>query len=444
MAALRPTEKQVGSMKFEEPKNKSYAAAVVRVPATLPLAGLDRLVGVPVLGHQALTQKDGAAVSDLKIVFTAETQLSHEYCKANNLYRDATLNADIREVGYIETNRRIKALKLRGHRSDALLMPLESLAYTGIDPADLREGDVFDVANGQAICCKYEVAKKHAQNPAKSKVERAFRRVDTKIFPEHLSTSQYHREKHLLRDGIEIVVTQKLHGTSLRVGRVPCLRQKGRIERLVNRWIKTPDYEYDVVYGSRKVIKDVNNPNQDHWYASDIWSEYGSKIADLIPEGWIVYGELIGWTPDGAPLQKNYTYNAPKGECELYVYRVATINAQGTLADLPWDAVKTFCLERGLKWTPELARIPSWGDPELNFDGALEDWYMDKRYFDSREHFTEEPVPLSDGKTVDEGVCLRQEGHGLVPLLLKAKAPKFLQHETKLLDEEILDIESAA
>ncbi|AAN12804.1 RNA ligase [Mycobacterium phage Omega] len=446
-------------MKFDPPANSNYACTVVKIPATITLSGLDNLVGVPVLGHQALTQKDKQA-GELALAFTAETQLSEEYAAYNNLFRDSSLNRDQAEKGYLEANRRIRALKLRGHRSDALLMPLESIAYTGVDVSQLQEGDVFDAVNGHEICRKYTLPVKR-QPQAKSKVEKAFKRVDTKLFPEHISTDQFHRNQHLLRPGREIVITQKLHGTSIRVGRVPCLRQKGRLERFLNRWLPTPDYTYDAVFGSRKVIKDVNNPNQNHYYQSDIWTDYGKKIADLIPEGYIVYGELIGWTPvkdgmqfDTSPIQKNYTYNLPEGQAELYVYRVATINTQGTLADLPWDAVKEFCLARGLKWTPEMGRV-SFGPQTLWSAEDIEQYVnelMDMRYADYYDEVVakdeelaaifERPIPLSDKKTVDEGVVLRQEG--IVPVLLKAKAPAFLLHETKLLDAEEQDIESAA
>lgn len=457
-------------MKLDPPVNKNYAAQVVKVPALVDLLGLDNLVGVPVLGHQALTQKSGAAVGDLKVAFTAETQVSHEYAAANSLYRDAELNADPTEKGYLERNRRIKALKLRSHRSDALLMPLDSLVFV-LKPGEnlfLNEGDTFDTLNGVAICNKYEVARKHNHNPAKSKVEKAFKRVDKLLFPEHLETDAYWRSKHVLRPGREVVVTQKLHGTSLRVGRVPCLREKGRVERFINRWLPTADHVYDAVFGSRKVIKDVNNPNQDHYYDSDIWTEYGKTIADLIPEGYIVYGELIGWIPAGhgnlrhpglnnrvfmetlpakkqsvasAPLQKNYTYDLPPGECALYVYRVATINAQGTLADLSWDGVKQFCLERGLKWAPELARL-NLGMVDEWLEAATDAVFHDDWSIGDSDTFVEEPVRLSDGKTVDEGVCLRQEG--LVPTILKAKSGVFLRHESAILDTDEPDIESAA
>lgn len=447
-------------MKLDLPKNNNYAAVVVRVNTLVTLEGLDNLVGAPILGHQALTQRDGTSVGDLKVVFTAETQLSEDYCAINNLYRDETLNKDPAEKGYLERNRRVRALKLRGHISNALLMPLSSLAYTGIDVAQLKEGDTFDNLNGHDICCKYEIPVRRSGSHAKPKIEKAFKRVDRKLFPEHLETDAYWRNKAALKPGREVVITQKLHGTSLRVGRVPCAREKGFIERLFNRFFKTPDFEYDVVFGSRKVIKDVNNPNQQHFYDNDIWTEYGKTIADVIPEGYIAYGELIGWTKnsDGEdiPIQKNYTYHLSPGQAELYVYRVATINSQGTLADLSWDGVKEFCAERGLKWVPELERLAVFRESEIDEDEeptvAIDDfldYVLNERFADiNPDHmwddwsgWSEQPLQLSDKKTVDEGVCIRQEG--IVPVLLKAKSSVFLEHETKLLDGGVVDIETA-
>ena len=426
-------------MQLEAPRNANYAATIFRVPATLKLDGLDNLVAVPVFGYQALTQKD-RQVGDLVVAFTAETQLSEEFASANNLYRDTSLNVDPEEVGYLEPKARIKAIKLRGHRSDALLMPLESLEYTEIDITDLQEGDTFDTLNGIEICRKYVLPVKGAAlTPGKTKLEKAFSRVDEKIFPLHIDTDQYGKNKHLLTAGREVVITQKLHGTSIRVGNVPVLRTKGFWERLANKvGIQTPTHEFDMVYGSRKVTKDANNPNQNHYYGEDIWTLHGKNLDGLIPEGFLVYGELIGWTPDGSPIQKNYTYDVPKGEAHLYVYRVARVDVNGNLTDLSWDAVREFAAARGLKVVPEL-----WRSQPDEVDSDVE-MLLNERFAELVDAVGgEDPmVPLSHSKTVDEGVVIRQEG--IVPVVLKAKAGRFLEHETKLLDAEEVDLESAA
>jgi hypothetical protein len=106
--------------------NSNYCATVIKIEQTIPLVGCDNVVGVPIFGFQAITSKD-IDLSQLYLVFTSETQLSDDYCKSNNLYRKSELNADTSKTGYIEENRRIKAMKFRGHTSSALIMPLASL-----------------------------------------------------------------------------------------------------------------------------------------------------------------------------------------------------------------------------------------------------------------------------------------------------------------------------
>lgn len=427
-------------MTLEIKGTKNYAATIVRIEGTKPLEGLDNLVGVNVFGSQILTQKNEVKPGDLRIYFPAETRLSPEYLKNNNLYSDASLNADPTVKGYIEKNGRVKAIKLRGHRSDALLMPLSSIDHP------FSEGDTFDTVNGVEVCRKYVIPVKESGQP-KSKVEKAFKRVTTKVFPEHIETDNFWRNKHKLDPKREVVITQKLHGTSIRVGKVPVLRQPGLIEKAFNLLgkpfgLSTPNYKHEVVCGSRKVIKDVTNPNSQHYYGTDIWSQYGVRIGHLIPDGFVVYGELIGWTPDGKPIQKNYTYDVPVNQAELYVYRVARVDVNGCMTDLSWDAVREWSAERGLKHVPELYRLIEEDD---QVGDSLEDHVndlMDIRYAEAGEwnYHVDPLVPLSNPNTVDEGVCVRQEG--IVPTILKAKSPVFLQHETKLLDKGEADLES--
>jgi|SRR5665647_1695819 len=161
----------------------------------------------------------------------------------------------------------------------------------------------------------------------------------------------------------------------------------------------------------------------------DLWTREGEKYAHLIPKNVVLYGELIGWVGENSPIQGNYTYNVPNGDCHLYVYRVAVVTADGGLYDLSWEGVKQFCTERGLNHVVEL-----WSGQHSEF--IPEEW-IDRRFYPEYP----QSVALSDTKTVDEGVVIRWDG--LVPTVLKAKSPIFLGHETALLDKEVVDIESA-
>ncbi len=417
-------------MNFETPKNKNYAAVVVKIKTIVPLDNCDNVVATPLFGFQAVVGKN-TQVGDMGIVFPAETRLSENYCAFNNLYRHAENNADQTQKGYLEENRRVKAVKFRGHQSDCLFMPLSSLEWTGVKTKDFKEGDEFDVLNGQPICEKYE--RPIVQGRAQQVQKKAFKRVTTKQLPEHYDNENYFRNQDFIPNTTEIIVTQKLHGTSIRIGHTIVLRQPRFIDRLARfMGVAIKESEFDYVYGSRKVIKDVNNPNQQHYYETDVWSNEGKKLMGLLPQNYIVYGELVGYTETGAPIQKNYTYQNEPGTCTLYVYRVAIVNAEGVIYDLSWDHLREFCKQRGLQHVKEL-----WRGPKDMFNPA--DW-IDKRFADMGLNLVDAPVKLDEKSPVDEGVCIRIDT--IVPTIYKAKSPIFLQHETDLIDQGAEDLEA--
>jgi hypothetical protein len=442
-------------MKYDTIKNPNYVATIIRVPALEDLEGLDNLRALKVFGMQALVGRD-VQVGDVGVLFSTEVQLSEDFAKNNNLHRHSNLNVDPTKTGYLEDNRRVKAIKLRGHRSDSLFMGLEAFEYLGIKPSDFTVGDTFDSINGHEILRKYVVKEPSVNKGPVAKI----RRVDLKVFPLHVDSENYWRNEHKIPQNAPIVVTQKLHGTSVRYGTVPVLREKPWYERLINKLgIPTQDHEYKFVVGSRMVVKsidyDAESAGKEHFYAEDLWSRWAKdhKLDELIPDGYLVYGELVGWTPDGAPIQKGYTYDVPEpvkvapgvvsNYAELYVYRVATVTPSGVVTDLSWPAVKAFVHGIGLKTVPELfTRL------HKDFDA---DALMDKNYYaqlgwatlvyGENPHLYDVPVPLSDAKTVDEGVCVRYDGPNGI-YILKAKSPIFLGHESRMLDEGGADLEA--
>lgn len=413
-------------MKFEAPKNSAYCATVVRIKKIIPLDRCDNVVGVPFFGFQSIVSKDHQE-GEMGIVFPAETQLSDVYCKLNNLYRHADLNIDKGVKGYIDDNCRIRAQKFRGHTSNCLFMPLSSLSQiVGTDYNDLKEGDEFDTLNGIEICRKYVIYT--AAHKAAQKQERKKSRVDQLHMPEHFSTDQFYKVCDTINPETFVTVTQKLHGTSIRIGNTYVTRKMSLRDKIAKALgVVVKEYEHDYVFGSRKVIKDANNPDQMHFYESDVWSQEGAKLVGILPENYLVYAELIGTLAGGKEIQKDYTYGFDTPQ--LYVYRVAVINSHGQTTDLSWNQVKEFCEKSGLKYVPEL------------WSGKLKDFkiddFKDKRYFEEGYKC----VPLKKDGIVDEGVVLRVEG--LTPYLMKAKSPLFFEHETKMLDTGEEDVESS-
>ena len=434
-------------MTLEIKSSENYAAQIVRVGEVLKLPNSDRLYGVNVFGNLAVvdeswTERGG----ELAVFFPVESQLSEGFAWHANLHRHSDLNQNPREVGYLEDNRRIRALKLRGNVSKALLLPLSVIEkYT--DYPNFTEGDRFDTVNGLEISRKYVIKEPQVFDRQGKKIKQAFKRVDSTLLPEHIETDQWLRNEQVVDDDEILIVTQKLHGTSARFANTIVRRQLSWWERaLVRVGVKIRDTEYDTVAGSRKSIKDPHNPAQKHFYGEggDLWTDYLGRVESSIPKGYVIYGEIVGWTDNGSPIQKGHTYGEPEGERTLYVYRVATVNPDGEIHDLSWDQVRQFAAQRGLKTVPEL-----WRGFKRDFEL---DVFVEK---DFHAHwltgqvtgfslYADEPVALSKGGTgKDEGIAIRVENGGAIPLLFKYKNDSHYLYETAQLDAGELDLESA-
>ncbi len=424
--------------------SRNYSATVIRVPKVRKAENSDRLYIIDVMGMTAIVDDSWIArEGELALLFPAEVQLEPGYMKANNLYRDKELNDDTTQSGYIDTNRRVRAMKLRGNISNGLVMPLHSLYQ--IEHSALHEGDVFDTINGYTVCRKYVVPVKEGNaTRAQKQLAKAFKRVDDVYLPQHFETGQWLREEHTVKPDEELIITQKLHGTSCRIANTIVKRELKWHERLAQKLgIKVAEHGYDLVGGSRKVIKDPNNPNQKHHYKFDIWSDALKMYGDRLPKNIVVYGELVGFVPGGGPIQQGHTYDEVPDDYHLYVYRVAIITEDGGLYDLSWDAVRDFCQRHGFDHVPELDRMPKTVFDVMDFNEV--NFYevdQEHRAVKGEQLYTDQPVPLSEGGTgADEGIAIRVE-RGLTPEIYKYKNKSFYLFESQELDTGEADLES--
>ena len=59
--------------------------------------------------------------------------------------------------------------------------------------------------------------------------------MDNTFLPEHFDTGQWLREEHTVEPHEELIITQKLHGSSVRLGHTRVLRKLSWFERLLIR-----------------------------------------------------------------------------------------------------------------------------------------------------------------------------------------------------------------
>ena len=131
-----------------------YCGYVTTLKNVRPHPNADRMKLADCFGNTVCVGLD-AAEGEIVIYFPTDGQLSVEFCAQHDLVRRKDENGNP-AGGYLDPDKRnIKAIKLRGEKSDGLTMPLESLAYTGIDISTLTIGTQITVVNGHEICQKY-------------------------------------------------------------------------------------------------------------------------------------------------------------------------------------------------------------------------------------------------------------------------------------------------
>ena len=132
----------------------AYFGYITTLKNVRPHPNADRMKLADCFGNTVCVGID-AAEGEIGIYFPTDGQLSVEYCEHNNLVRKKDENGN-NVGGYLDPDKRnIRAIKLRGEKSDGIFMPLSSVAYTGINLDDLNVGDRIDMLNGHEICKKY-------------------------------------------------------------------------------------------------------------------------------------------------------------------------------------------------------------------------------------------------------------------------------------------------
>lgn len=408
----------------------NYKCTIVKIDNLHKHPNADKLQLSQIFGNTVIVGLD-VRIGDLGLFFMPESKIGSEFLKANNLYRDSLLNTDNTQKGLFESNGRVRSMKLRGVISCGYWCELDYLSKT-VSNYNVAVGDSFNEYSGVEISTKYIPYVKVNPNTNMQSRKKHDRFIKDQ-FKEHFETEHLFKNLDRIQPDDQLVITFKLHGTSARAGNVLVKRKLSLLEKTLRFFgTKIQDTEYSCLYGSRKVIKDVNNKDQQHWYDSDLWTSVGkSNFEGKLHKGESVYYEIIGYVPGTQTMiQKGFPYGCKEGQCEIYVYRITNTNSDGVSVDLFWEALKERCIELGVKYVPEADNgilMSSFGDTKEEILNIFKEVYLEK---DS----------VLDSNTVEEGICVRVEK--LKPVIYKVKSQRFLLKESEQLDTQEVDIET--
>lgn len=438
--------------------SSEHCGYIVQINELHPHSNADRLQIAIIFGQSVIVDLK-TKIGDFGVYFPIDLQLSKEYCEQNNLVRKRDENGN-NIGGYLDPDKRnIRAMKLRGEKSEGLFMPLESLAYTGETKFSI--GDKISIINGHEICCKY--IPRHNPQRSSSRSGNKTRKYTAPIAPlfrEHADTEQLVYNLDAFRPGDLIEITLKMHGTSGRTGYLPKFVGYKSRYHFWNRLLQLdpnklstgarkfydkavahadPIYDWGYVTGTRRVV--IDDFSDGGYYGSNAFREqHAKKFEGKLHKGETAYYEIVGFTDDGTPIMPQVNNNKisdkefskmygpvttfsygcnPEGQAirygnddfgafeipieipqsDIYVYRITSTNEDGDVIEYPPDYVRYRCEQMGVKCVPLL-----WSGIIPNDCGG---WNSPGEYVKEKaEMFYDGPDPI--GKThIREGVVIR-------------------------------------
>lgn len=422
-------------MKLEIKENSTnYACSVVEIKEVFPIEGADKIARVVVNGNSVVVSKDVQA-GDKMLYFVSGTRLNQDYCSKNNLLDAQAMNLDTSERGFISSKQfRVKAIKLRGIVSDGMLMPLTSL-LAFLEPSSiktLKVGDEFTDINGNSLCEKYIVPVKPStqggeKTPKANKLKDLI--VDNQ-FRFHHETEHFVKHLDKFAPNTEIIITRKMHGSSLILSNVlinKTLSWKDKLAKFFG--VDVVASEYGTIWSSGKpkgrlpkgLESETNkwestNPS---YYTSDIWARAYKEIGHTIEKGISLYGEIVGVGIQG----EKFTYNRDYG---IYVYRITQTSVAGDVVEFSWEQIKKYCEKYGLTPVEEyfVGKVKDFAIPHESLLQILQDAYLNKSYPDCK---------------IDEGICIRVRN---TDEIFKLKSPNFIKMESDDQENEVEEKES--
>ena len=440
----------------------AYKAIVTRLRNVRPHPNADRVQLATCHGNQVVIGLDSLE-DHLGVYFPSDGQLSDEFCKTNNLYRDANLNARPKESGgMFDANRRVRAQRFRGEVSDGFWVPLHYFGFIQVTGLDV-EGFEFDEWKGVPICNKYV-------NPNTIKIAREnqgkkTRKAKTSImFKEHFDTAHFGRNIHEFDYGQHIIITEKLHGTSGRIGNVQVEREHSWLERIATRiGIPVQTLEWKYLNGTRRVVIEESKGSQFH--DPTIRDKAFKLFNGNLRKGETVFFEIVGYESTGATIMPSvdtkglgdkaftkmygdkmtYSYGCESTQSEVYVYRMTLTTEDGQSIDYAWEDVVKRCNEIGVKTVPHIRTLTL---NELEYECMKTNLTDDVDDRDIKEHFVQlvekygSGTSLLDSRHIKEGVCVRIEG-GINNRTFKFKSFEFKVLEGIVKDSGVVDAEEA-
>lgn len=223
------------------------------------------------------------------------------------------------------------------------------------------------------------------------------------------------------------------------------------VKRMWRKYVtKTDEYDkdYNLIYASRTVIKnEYINPNQREggYYGDDVWGYWAKKLGGLIPKDYHIYGEIVGFNPNGKPIQGKgenaYDYGCEPGQSKLMIYRLVIDGVEQEISEVIKfgeylkEHLNDEIIEFPLFYHGTLQNLY----PDLDVQNHWHENVLERMKVDERFNM-EQLEKMCKNKVPAEGFVLRK-ANDPVAESWKLKSFRFREFEKKQVDAGEVDME---
>lgn len=231
----------------------------------------------------------GMKTGDLVLYLPTDGEIERWFGDQFNLFRknrDGTVQG-----GYIEDNKHIRAIKLRGNQSSGIVIAIDKL-YDFFGDQGWQDGDKVNSINGKEFCRKY-IPKRQKGAATTPKTSYKGRKAEGVVYPEfsmHTDTEQLAYNLDKFRPGDQLNMTLKMHGTSQRSMNTYAQLPRGFFRRLFNMKPKT---EQRCVLGTRRCV--VTENSQGYYGNDQFRMPHHERLKALLEPGMEVFYEVVGY-----------------------------------------------------------------------------------------------------------------------------------------------------
>lgn len=314
--------------------SENFKVPYTEILEILPHPNADRLEIAKVYGFFVVVQKDKYKVGDGVVYIPIDSILPQDL-EARIFPKDSkiTLNKS-----------RVRQIKIRSFYSQGMIIDPKDLYSLGWEYENSLEFSSFETDLSLTLnITKYEPPTPEFQKATGPKQRN--RPYSNPAFRAYNGITNVKWNPYAFKDGEEVVIQSKLHGSHIRFGKAPF--SANTVWKKILKFLNlAPKFENN--YGSNNVEL-TNRSRQKSFYGSDIYAAVLKKFDafNKIKDGEFVHAELIG-----PGIQKGYTYGHK--EHHLVMFDVRVLLEDGTQKWLNPEECEAFAKERGFDFVPVL------------------------------------------------------------------------------------------